>query len=368
MTSSDSRDANAGGSLPRRAFRALDLLTGDKRPFGVAVSGGSDSTALLVLATDWGRRAGVRIAAATVDHGLRAEAAAEAQTVAALCADLGVPHATLQWRRAARSGQAGQAEARRARHALLATWAREQNIPAIALGHTRDDRLETFLMRARQGSGWHGLAGPLPSGPSPVWPEGRGLATIRPLLAFARDDLRGELAARGFAWIEDPSNAARRYERVRVRSLWGRMDDRALAQTIRVMDGLAHMRAAVMAEARAALARIDIDGSTARMSRADLRRLGPEARLRLVEALIMAAGGGEKPARREALERICARLAEGAGLAAGATLAGAWLRPAAGGLTITRAPLRRGQPPGAEPAWDRAGALLADPKAAALAV
>jgi tRNA(Ile)-lysidine synthase len=332
------------------------------------VSGGSDSTALLVLAADWAEARGRHIAAATVDHGLRPEAKDEAASVAHLCADLGVTHTTLAWKRPFKLGPTGQAEARNARHGLLADWAHKAGIRVLALGHTRDDRLETFLMRARQGSGWHGLAGPQPSGPSPVWPEGRELRLIRPLLAFSREALRAELRDRELSWSEDPSNRAERFERVRVRQLAGRMDEAALAQALRVMDGLARMRSAVMAEARLALGLTETDSDDARVSREVLRQIGPEARRRLLEALVMAAGGSPTPPRREALDRVARMLTDGTGLLAGVTLAGAWIRPQAGGLVVSKAPPRKGSAAGPGPAWDRAKALLADPRLAALDV
>jgi tRNA(Ile)-lysidine synthase len=354
--------------LTRRALEAFDILAGDEHAIGIAVSGGSDSTALLVLAADWAETRRKHIAAATVDHGLRPEAKKEAAGVAHLCAGLGVTHATLAWKRRGGLGLAGQAEARNARHGLLADWAHKAGIRVLALGHTRDDRLETFLMRARQGSGWHGLAGPLPSGPSPAWPEGRDLRLIRPLLAFGREELRAELRRRELAWIEDPSNRAERFERVRVRELARRMDEGAVAQALRVMDGLAQMRAAVGAEARLALRLTETDRDDARVSREVLRQIGPEARLRLLEALVMAAGGSPTPPRREAMDRVVQKLTEGAGLAAGVTLAEAWIRPSDGGLLVSKAPPRKGAPPRPGPAWDRAKALLADPGLAALAV
>jgi tRNA(Ile)-lysidine synthase len=359
--------------LTRRALTAFDILAGEDIPsgnggIGVAVSGGSDSTALLVLAADWAEARGKHIAAATVDHGLRPEAKDEAAGVAHLCAGLGVTHTTLVWKRPLRIGPTGQAEARNARHGLLADWAHKAGVRVLALGHTRDDRVETFLMRARQGSGWHGLAGPLPSGASPVWPEGRELRLIRPLLAFSRDALRAELRRRELDWIDDPSNRAERFERVRVRQLARRMDEAAIAQALRVMDGLAQMRAAVMAEARMALVLTETDRDDARVSREVLRRIGAEARLRLLEALVMAAGGSQAPPRREPLDRLAQKLSGGAGLASGVTLAGAWIRPADGGLTVSEAPPRKGTSPAPGPAWDRAKALLADPRLAALGV
>jgi tRNA(Ile)-lysidine synthase len=348
-------------------MQAFDILAANEEAFGLAVSGGSDSTALLALAADWARARGKRIAVATVDHGLRPEAAEEAVGVAAHCKTLGLPHATLDWRRE-KTGPVAQAEARRARHALLALWAQERGLRALALGHTRDDRIETFLMRARQGSGWRGLAGPLPSGASPVWPEGRGLRLIRPLLAFGREELRAEMRTRGLGWIEDPSNQSDRFERVRMRTLASRMDKQTLQQTLRVMDGLAHMRAAVVAEARSALAFVATNDSAAHMSLERFRTTGAEARLRLLEALLMAAGGGEAPPRSEALKRLADQIVHGVGLSGGVTLAGAWIKRDGEDLTLQQAPARRGEAATAGPVWDRAAALLADPLTQSLAV
>lgn len=363
-SSASDRTTPPASDLARRARAAFDILAGEEAAIGIAVSGGSDSTALLALVADWAEAKGKHIAAATVDHGLRAEAKEEAASVAHLCAGLGVTHATLTWKRRGGLGLAGQAEARNARHGLLADWAHKAGIRVLALGHTRDDRLETFLMRARQGSGWHGLAGPLPSGPSPAWPEGRDVRLIRPLLAFSREGLRAELKRRQIDWSEDPSNKAERFERVRMRQLARKMDEAAVAQALRVVDGLAQMRAAVMAEARLALRLTETDRDDARVSRGILTQIGAEARLRLLEALVMAAGGAQLPPRREPLARIAA----GTGLAAGVTLAGAWIRLSDGGVTVSQAPPRKGSPPGPGPAWDRATALLADPGVAALGV
>jgi tRNA(Ile)-lysidine synthase len=348
-------------------MRAFGYLVPEGSTLGVAVSGGSDSLSLLVLATEYATSSGVRVCAVTVDHGLRPEAKDEARTVRQMCDALSVAHDTVHWRRT-RDAPPSQDGARRARHALLADWASERGIERVALGHTRDDRLETFLMRARQGSGWHGLAGPMPNTVSPVWPEGRLLKLVRPLLAFGREELRDALGARGLAWVEDPSNEAMRFERVRMRQLIARMAPPARAKAIAVMDRLMRLRASAAEEASAAFAtlRLGEDASEVQLG-LDLRgSLGAEAWRRLVEALVLAAGGGERAPRREALERLLARIAGGdAQLARGVTLAGARIRLREGGpLIIGRAPPRRSEPPdgrGIGPDWARAEALLAAP-------
>jgi len=355
-------------------MRAFGYLVPKGSTLGVAVSGGSDSLALLVLATEYGTLSGVRVSAVTVDHGLRPEAKEEARAVRRICDALGVAHDTVRWRRVA-DGPTSQDAARRARHALLADWAAERGIERVALGHTRDDRLETFLMRARQGSGWHGLAGPMPNSVSPVWPEGRLLKLVRPLLAFGRDELRDELRARGLAWVEDPSNDAVRFERVRMRRLISRMTPSARVKAIAAMDRLMRLRASAAAEASGMFTKLRLaeDAGEAQL-RLDLRKgVGAEAWRRLVEALVLAAGGGERAPRREALDRLLARMAAGdTQLARGVTLAGARIRLREGGrLVIGRAPPRRNERPdwrGVGPGWARAEALLAAPDVRVLEV
>ena len=128
-------------------------IAGSQTRLGLAVSGGPDSCALLLLAAT---ALPGRIAAATVDHGLRAESAAEAQFVADLCALLKVDHAVL----AVSVGQGNvQAEARIARYRALAGWAKQTGLAALASAHHADDQAETLLLRLRRASGVAGLAG-----------------------------------------------------------------------------------------------------------------------------------------------------------------------------------------------------------------
>src|SRR5947209_3432189 len=121
---------------------------------GIAVSGGPDSLALLLLAA---AALPGRIAAATVDHGLRPEAAGEAAYAGGICDALGVPHRTLRVRVA--RGASVQARAREARYAALAAWAGQEGIEALLTGHHVEDQAETLMMRLVRGSGLAGLAG-----------------------------------------------------------------------------------------------------------------------------------------------------------------------------------------------------------------
>lgn len=373
MTSSVSNNKVSCEPLRERARTAFGHGTMHDRSIGLAVSGGSDSMALLALAAHYRETSlgGVHIHAVTVDHGLRPEAAAEARFVARACAKLGVDHDVVKWRRKD-TGPVSQAEARKARHVLLAQWAQKQDIDTVALGHTRDDRIETFLMRARQGSGWRGLAGPMPSSHSPVWPEGNGLPLIRPLLAFGREELRDYLRAQGIAWIEDPSNDSSRFERVRMRRLLERMDAGAKAKALKVMDRLMAMRAAVMEEASSLLTHVktDFDDGTADVLLQAREGVGGEAWLMFLEAMVMAAGGAPGPPPRDGLERLAARIASREPtLARGVTLGGARIHIRDGAfLTFAQAPPRRGQPERDGAHWSRAEQLLEPPNLGMMSV
>ncbi|PHP66143.1 tRNA lysidine(34) synthetase TilS [Zhengella mangrovi] len=197
-------------AAPMPAPPAADLNEFLNTPLALAVSGGGDSMALLHRVADLrpGRRDG--LLALTVDHRLRPEAAGEARQVADHCARLGIRHRTLAW-----SGPkpvSGLMEAARlARYRLLADAAAGAGCAAVLTGHTRDDQIETLSMRAGRGAG-RGLAGM-----APATLYGGRIWFLRPLMAWRRQALRHELADRGLGWLEDPSNADPRYERVRVR-------------------------------------------------------------------------------------------------------------------------------------------------------
>ncbi|MEL6258209.1 MAG: tRNA lysidine(34) synthetase TilS, partial [Pseudomonadota bacterium] len=158
---------------------------------GVAVSGGSDSLALLHYASDWAKRSNRELAVFSVDHQLRAEAANECAFVAEIATELGWPHRTLIWERS--HGAQSQSRARAARHGLLAEAVREIGGALYLTGHTADDQVETFLLRARAGSGPIGLAAARWRAPCPVWPAGRRVSVGRPLLSQKRSELQATL-------------------------------------------------------------------------------------------------------------------------------------------------------------------------------
>lgn len=194
-------------------------------PLGLAVSGGGDSIALLVLMSDWAQETGRVLRVVTVDHGLRDGSAAEAAVVGALCADLGVPHDTVRWLDHPETGNL-QDNARQARQNLIADWAAEQGIVAVATGHTRDDQAETFLLRLKRGSGVDGLSG------MAAQVRKAGVFWLRPLLEIRREALREFLRHRQVSWVEDPSNDDLRFDRVKMRKALNVLDELGLGVTV----------------------------------------------------------------------------------------------------------------------------------------
>lgn len=183
-------------------------------PVILAVSGGSDSMALLLLASAWSQLNEVQLQAVTVDHGLRPEAAAEAAFVAGTCEALGVSHVTLAWDGLKPS--TGLPEASRlARYQLLEEFAIDIGARIILTAHSADDQAETVYMRLmRSNSGSIGFGH---SGMDRVTRLPKGISLVRPVLGQRREALRDYLTEHSQSWVEDPSNRDFAYERVRVR-------------------------------------------------------------------------------------------------------------------------------------------------------
>lgn len=181
------------------------------RRLGLAVSGGPDSLALLLLA-----HAALpgKIAVASVDHGLRPEAAGEVAFVEQVCAALKVPFTPLK---AKLRGGNLQARAREARYAALSRWVREERLGALATAHHADDQAETLMMRLARGSGLSGLAGVRAASPFDPGDGGDPFALLRPLLEWRQSELEAIVADCGFSPVRDPSNEQGRFDRVRVR-------------------------------------------------------------------------------------------------------------------------------------------------------
>ena len=323
----------------------------ERRPeVAVAVSGGGDSMALLLLAHEWAQGCGGRVTGLTVDHGFRPEAAAEAAQVASWCGARGIAHAIL--RRAGPVPASGlQAAARAARYRLLEAWCRDRGVLHLLIAHQRADQAETVDIRHRSGSGIDGLAG------MPSLGERGAVRLLRPLLGVARGELRDFLRAQGQDWIEDPSNRNPAFARVRSRAALGQASP---GSTIAYLGAtgtrLGRARAAREAEDAACLAR------WLTLHPAGFAWLDPQAfaepdrlGMKALGAILATVSGSEHPPRRERVERLQAELARG--LARGRTLGGCLILPRRGRILVCREPAAVAAPiwvaPGGQVRWDR---------------
>ncbi|MGL3607140.1 tRNA lysidine(34) synthetase TilS [Rhizobium sp. G187] len=248
----------------------------------VAISGGSDSTGLLILLKNLLRTShrDHRLVAATVDHRLRQGSTEEARWVADLCKSLDIPHDILDWT-GAKPKTGIPAAARDARYRLLSEAAERMGADAILTGHTLDDQIETVRMRAeRAATSGLGLAGM-----APATLYGRRHWILRPLLGVRREAIRVALRQQAAEWLDDPTNEDPRYERVRVRRDALPFDETIIASA---------------AASRRALCR-----ATADWLQETVERLGDYV-FRIGLPSPPAAGIADDPARRHALSTLAA--------------------------------------------------------------
>jgi len=324
----------------------------------IAVSGGPDSTALLVMASEWARRRGARIFVATVDHRLRPESGREAADVARLSARLGVPHETLVWTGPKPSTRV-QERARETRYRLLAEHAKAIGADAIATAHHLDDQAETVLFRLLRGSGVAGLAA------MAATTERCGVTLARPLLDIAKADLVAFCRARGLPFVEDPSNDDPAYARTRLRALMGELaheglDAQNLARLARRAAEADEALAKMAAKAEAELGDGPIDAAALVSAPiAVVQRV-------LVRRIAQAGGRDEGRIGLEKIEALALRLREAAekGRTLAANVGGALVRlTAKGRLDFVKEPARRTVAGGRQPASAPVPSLQAIPRA-----
>jgi tRNA(Ile)-lysidine synthase len=359
----------------------------------LAVSGGPDSTALMLLAARWrdALKAGPKLVAVTIDHGLRKEAKREAAAVARLARKLRVAHRTLRW--SGRKPATGlQQAARAARYRLLAQAARQAHAAHILTAHTLDDQAETVLIRMSRGSGLTGLAAmqgvaPLPAferAPSPACGGGlgrgallakmpppgelrspsspasgggeekaaraahQGLLILRPLLDIPKARLIATLKAAKIPYAEDPSNRDPRFMRVRLRGLMAALAGEGLsaarlAQLARRLKRADQALEAATDRAAADLAVQPMVSGGLAFDAAGFARLPAEIGLRLLGRAV-AKLGDEGPVELAKLESLKTALetAQNAGAARfRRSLAGALVTLREGQIVVERAPPRR---------------------------
>ena len=292
-------------------------------PFGaapglaVAVSGGPHSLALALLARDWVAARGGRLVALIADHGLRPESGAEAAHVIGLLTRAGIAAECL--RLGLPGGARLQERARMARLAALAQAAARHGCPWLLLGHHRGDQAETLAFRALRGSGAAGLAAMAPLRAAPE------CLLLRPLLGFAPARLEAVVAAAGLAPVRDPSNDNPRFARIRIRQALGDPDGEgegilALAEAAGAFARRRARQEAALLARLAAAAEIRPEG----YAWVDPKVLGHDALgVAALARLIGLIGGAAWPVPIPATAALMAR--------GGGSLAGAWVRPGAGG-------------------------------------
>ncbi len=272
--------------LTDAVYRVLDrrLASQSKRPLALALSGGGDSVALTLIAGEWARLQGRQLLCLTVDHGLNPASQDWTATCSRLASKVGADFQSMSWT-GEKPSTGLPAAARLARHTLLAEAARKAGASVILMGHTASDLAESAAMRAAGST----TPDAREWGPSPVWPEGRDVFLLRPMLGLSRSDLRTWLQGQAASWIEDPANVDLRYARSRARSHPG-------------MEGapghLPHR------EIPHDLARQVQEDFGLVMDRQTLRDADPAAATALVGVACVSAGGGVKLPRSDRLTRL----------------------------------------------------------------
>lgn len=282
--------------LPLEAARGLLL----------AVSGGPDSTALMLLAAAWGGQAGrPPISVATVDHGLRLGSRDEAETVGRWARALGLAHGVLTWQGAKPRTRLHE-RARKARYALLATHATEAHASHIVVAHHADDQAETVLFRLIRGSSLGGLGGMAP------FTDLDGLTLARPFLDVPKTRLMATLRAAAQPSFDDPSNADERFARARLRRLMPLLADEGLDRDalLRLAGRAARVEDALQRLAADRLDGLQTSGATGGAA-LDVRPLAsapPEIVLRVVRSLISEIKPEGAAVRLDRLEELIGRL------------------------------------------------------------
>jgi tRNA(Ile)-lysidine synthase len=313
----------------------------------LAVSGGPDSTALMVLAARWrdALKKKPTLVAVTVDHGLRKESKREAAAVARLARKLRITHRTVRWN--GRKPSAGlQNAARMARYHLLGSAARKSGAAHILTAHTLDDQAETVMIRMSRGSGLTGLGAMTRMAMLPVDGES-SITLVRPLLDISKARLIETLRAAKITYAEDPSNRDPKFTRVRLRGLMNALADEGLdagrlAQLARRL-----RRAEIAIEAavdRAADLVVDMPGPHAvALEARRFAALPAEIGLRLL-GRVVARVGDEGPVELGKLEALKLALDGAQNTPEGhfrRTLAGAVVALAGPQMVVERAPPRR---------------------------
>ncbi len=272
---------------PFELFASVDVDS----PIIVAVSGGSDSIALLLLASSWAKSVDASLQVVTIDHGLRPEAAAEAAFVSGVSEGLNLPHLTLAWDGIKPESGLSHA-ARNARYQLLEEFACDIGAKTILVGHTANDQAETILMRNARGEEGEQTRGL--SGIAPIMFLPKRTTLIRPLLGLSRNHLRSYLRQLNQSWIEDPSNSDEAYERVRIRNALGD-DEKRIFELCKFAELCGKLRQSLSNEVASVLSQhIDVNqGPVYHISKLALDSRPTSVKKLALQVMIAIAGGAE---------------------------------------------------------------------------
>ena len=310
-------------------------MAGAPWPAAVAVSGGSDSLALMFLLRDWAKKSRLPPPIVVcVDHKLRPDSADDARRVRRWAKAAGLPVKVLL-REGVAPGADIESAARDARYSLIGAWAVARRLQAIYVGHTRDDQAETFLLRLARGSGVDGLSamGMVSSYPLPGFSS---LLLVRPMLDIDRGELRTFLSARGQDWLDDPMNADPRFARAKIRNAWPLLAEVGLTKA-RIADAAKHLaraRTALDLASAAVLTRgCRFKGPDALIDPAALVGAPRELALRALARALMTVSQNVYRPRFERLERLFDSISDGS-LGAGRTLHGCRIGPAPRAIAV----------------------------------
>ncbi|HEX4534525.1 MAG TPA: tRNA lysidine(34) synthetase TilS [Rhizomicrobium sp.] len=311
------------------------LHAGASWPGAVAVSGGADSVALMLLSASWAKAK--RIASPvilTVDHGLRTGSRKDALSVVRAAKKLGLKAHILSWKGTKPRADI-EAAAREARYRLMGEWCAAQGVCSLYVAHSLDDQAETFLLRLARGSGVDGLSAMQRVSHYPLQGFDR-ISVARPLLGFGRADLRAFVSACRQNWVEDPMNLDPRFARSRLRIAWPALTQAGLSAS-RIADAARHLRRARHALEWAAdtllAAGCRFEGGKALLDSGLLVAAPPEIGLRALASVLMTVSGLAYRPRFERLERLYGAITDGP-LKAAATLHGCRIGPASKQLAV----------------------------------
>ena len=305
---------------------------------GLAVSGGPDSLALMLLAQRWAaqRDSAPKLVVYSLDHGLRPEAGAEVTMVLRAAEGLGLAARGLCW--TGDKPETGlQDAARQARYRIIGDAMKADGATLLLTAHHRGDQAETVLMRLAHGSGIEGLKG------MTALSRVEGVPVFRPLLDVEPASLAALVDAAGLVPVQDPSNDDSTYERVRWRKLLPALAAEGLDSTAlaRFATRMAEADAALLQMADAAFAElVTLDGfGAANLPRAAFHALSPAIGRRLLGRVLNIVGGRQKPRALGQVERLYDQIAAG-DLPRAATLLGAVVRLKGDSLSVSREPGR----------------------------